>query len=929
MRLRASLAVLPITLLFIAPVVAGAQAKPAAPQKPAGPAASESGDAAAMESFERKVRPVLVRSCYPCHSHAANKSLGGLYLDSRAGLLQGGGRGTGLVPGHPDKSLLIDAIQYAKPDLKMPPSGKLPDAVIADLADWVRQGAPWPTAHAAPSLSAADAKKRKHWAWQPVRRPALPAVKHAAWPQTAVDRFVLAKLESRGRTPQPRADKRTLIRRAYYDLIGLPPTPDEVDAFLKDSSPDAWKKLIDRLLASPHYGERWGRYWLDVARYGEDQAHSFEPRLYPQGFRYRDWVCRSLNQDMPYDRFVKEQIAADLLNEPDKMEQLPALGFFACGPVYYGDAKMFDQYDDRIDTLSRGFLGLTVACARCHDHKFDPITQKDYYALAGVFASSAYVEVPLATAASQGGASGGGDRLALIKAKQDEVDKFLAEHTPRVRDGLVPETARAVVAAWKLHNRRKANPKLAAIAADGVEPVVIDRWCDYLFNPARKGRSVFAAWQRLANAEDPKADLSASEPALAEARKAAAEMQDAVQSLIKRHAAKSGAPALTEQESAALDEIVGPEGVLTIPPDQIEKVLTGDPKVHYATIKGALDRLKMGSFIHALADSPRSANMHVLLRGNPDTPGDEAPRRFLTIVAGDSAPLFKQGSGRLELANAIADKSNPLTARVMVNRIWQHHFGRGLVRTTSNFGMLGEPPTHPELLDYLASRFVEQGWSIKAMHREIMLSATYQMSSSVNRKSEEIDADDRLLWRMPRQRLDVEAWRDAMLAVAGKLDTSIGGPSVSLSAPDNNRRTFYAAVSRHELDSMLRLFDFPDPNATTDARMTTTVPLQQLFVLNSDFMVRQAKALAARLTATPGEDDEARIQHAFMLVFSRPPQPREMALGLAFLRSPRSPASPALATTGSAPPSAPGSRLTRWEEYAQVLLSANEFMYVD
>ena len=508
-----------------------------------------------------------------------------------------------------------------------------------------------------------------------------------------------------------------------------------------------------------------------------------------------------------------------------------------------------------------------------------------------------------------------------------------------------PEIARYVVAACKLQNRRKMDAKVSCesmAATENIEPVVLDRWFKYLTAPEAKDRALLSGWRKMLERQDPHSDLCSAAAPLADARKTAADLQEAVQSLIRRNdpvksgaktasaAAKDPTPApLDKAEAAALNEFTGDEGVLTVPVEHLEKFLTGDPKAHYAILKPALERLKMGSFVHALAEGPKPANMHVLLRGNALTPGEEAPRHFLSLIAGPNAPVFTQGSGRLELANAIADKSNPLTARVMVNRIWQHHFGRGLVRTASNFGLLGEPPTHPELLDYLASQFVERGWSMKTLHREIMLSATYQMSSATNKKNDEIDPDDRLLWRMPRQRLDIEAWRDSMLLAAGKLDLTLGGPSQSLSSPDNNRRTFYAAVSRHDLDSMLRLFDFPDPNATTDARMTTTVPLQQLFVLNSDFMVRQAKALAARMTAVPTETEAVRIGRAFQLLYNRAPLEKELSLGLAFLQTspPSATVQTASGSTSKPPPS--GSRLTRWEEYAQILLSANEFMYVD
>jgi mono/diheme cytochrome c family protein len=702
--------------------------------------------AAQVEFFEKAVRPVLAENCINCHGPDKQKAR--LRLDSRAALLTGGESGPVIVPGKPEASLLIKAVHYDDDGPQMPPKRKLTGEQIAALTTWVRDGAVWPETDAqVRTVSPASqfkitAKDREFWSFRPITDPPLPAVRDAAWPQTSLDFFVLAKREASGLGSVGPADRRTLIRRATFDLTGLPPTPEEVEAFVNDPSPDAYEKVVDRLLASPHYGERLARHWLDVARYGEDQAHTFQARLYPNGYRYRDWLIRAFNDDLPYDRFLKEQIAADLLDEPDRLGRLPALGFFALGPVYYGDPKKLDQLDDRIDTLTRGVLGLTVACARCHDHKFDPIPQQDYYSLAGIFASTEYAEVPLVPP----------EVVEEAKRKQSDADK-----------------------------KRKAP--------------------------------------------------------------------------------------------------------LNIP------------------------------LVHALADAPQPVVLRVHLRGNQDTLAEEAPHRFLAVLGGEGKP-FKKGSGRLELAEAIASKDNPLTARVIVNRVWQQHFGRGLVGTASNFGALGERPTHPELLDHLATRFIRSGWSLKGLHREILLSATYRQASRFDAHAYEVDPEDRLLWRVNRRRLDVEAWRDAMLAAAGRLDDTVGGPSADLAAPDNRRRTVYAAVSRHELNSLLRLFDFPDPNITSGGRAVTTVPLQQLFVLNSEFMVRNAKALAARLAAGPDRDDAGRIRRAFLVLYGRPVTEPELRLGLAYLSAPDLPGEN-------------GARLTRWERYAQVLLGDNEFLYVD
>jgi hypothetical protein len=717
------------------------------PSVPTSPSVSEE-DAV---FFERSVRPLLAERCWECHAGDAPEA--GLRLDSWDAMVGGGDSGPAVMPGKPGESLLVTAIHYSGQP-QMPPDGKLRPEEIDILVKWIDRGAPWPKSPG-PSRAAKPGfeitpEDRAFWSFQPIADPPVPGVDNESWPQTTIDTFILARLEEVGLAPSPPADKRTLIRRATFDLTGLPPTPEEVAAFLADDSPDAFARVVDRLLASPHYGERWARHWLDVARYGEDQAHTFEARLYTQGFRYRDWVVNALNEDMPYDEFLCAQIAADIDGGSDASnENLPALGFFATGPIYYGDRRKLDQFDDRIDTLTRGLLGLTVACARCHDHKFDPISTADYYALAGVVASTDYVVVPLVS--------------------EEEAEKAVKDEDHRLK---------------KKKEKKKKNA----------------------------------------------------------------------------------------------------------PP----------PYPH----------------VHAIREAePRNLQVH--LRGNPETLGAEMPRRFLSILSPNpSEPQpFTEGSGRKELAEKITCRENPLTARVMVNRVWKHHFGQGLVRTPSNFGHSGERPTHPELLDHLASRFIASGWSLKALHRAIMLSAVYQQASSSDEERAQIDPDNRLLWRMNRRRLEVEAWRDALLAVSGALDASLGGPSLDLADADNNRRTLYAKISRHNLDPLLRLFDFPDPNITSDGRPVTTVPLQQLFVLNSPLMVRSAKALAARCCAAADKDD-ARVRHAFELLFSRPATDLELQLGLEFIAE-------------SDDPTDDDSKLTRWEQYAQALLSTNEFMFVD
>ncbi|HEV3236969.1 MAG TPA: PSD1 and planctomycete cytochrome C domain-containing protein, partial [Gemmataceae bacterium] len=734
---------------------------------------------ATNDFFENSVRPVLSENCFRCHG--PKKQENGLRLDSRAAILAGGDSGPAVAPGKPKESLILTAVRYSD-DLRMPPDHKLKDKDIEALIKWVEEGALWPN-YEAKSLPASVRREQKitkrdreFWSFRPIENPPLPKVKNESWPKTSIDYFVLAELEANGLQPVGAADKRTLIRRATFDLIGLPPSPAEIEAFLKDDRPGAFALVVDRLLASPHYGERWGRHWLDVARYGEDQAHTFQARKYPNGYRYRDWVASALNNDMPYDQFLMAQIAADLLDGGDRQNQLPALGFFALGPVYYGDRKKFDQLDDRIDTLTRGFLGLTVACARCHDHKFDPIPTADYYALAGIFASTEYTEAPLAPSeiveAYQRGAK-------VVEDQSQKVDQFIATEAALLAVARTTEIASYMRAAWKLENRRKsnANVNVDQIASeDQLDGATLNKWVKYL----KGDRPYLSRWTQLLARQDPKVDLSMNKSAVAEVGEAADAFQNYVRSVVKlrnvlkEHQTLAQANAadkekqksttvLESKEVALLDEIIGAKGLLAVPANKLEDHLTSKAKDTLKSLKVELESLKQNCppkypSAHALKEGPNPENLKICLRGNPETLGEEVSRGFLSVLA-EKPVAYSEGSGRLELARAIANKSNPLTARVMANRIWQHHFGKGLVRTPSNFGKLGERPTHPKLLDHLASRFMAEGWSLKAMHRQIMLSATYQLSSRVGASELDKDPENRLLRRMSRRRLEVEAWR--------------------------------------------------------------------------------------------------------------------------------------------------------------------------
>jgi hypothetical protein len=673
----------------------------------------------------------------------------------------------------------------------------------------------------------------------------------------------------------------------YFDLIGLPPTPEEVEAFVNDKSPDAYAKLIDKLLASPRYGERWARHWLDVARYAEDQAHTFAVRLKTSAWRYRDWVIDALNNDMPYDQFVRLQLAGDLLPEStgDRFKRLAGLGFLGLGAEYYKNSDaaqaIADELDDRIDTVTRGFLALTVSCARCHDHKFDPIPTRDYYSLAGIFNGSKLTDAALAPPDV---VKRYDDAQAKVKAREAKVKDWLADKGRSLAEAEVPRVAQYLLAT---RDKKESNAKLDAR--------YLRRWVKFL-DPKAANR-VPASLR----------DFLAAKPADA-ARRA----NDFQKQLAAAVAAKKPTKEQQELRKAIL---TGRNAPFKLDPGEVEKSLPKSDAKQLAALRTELEQLKkklppMYPVAHVLSGG--GSTLHVFLRGNPAKQGDVAPKGFLQILHSASSGHPGKDYDRLDLANAIASKDNPLTARVIVNRVWAHHFGRGLVNTTSNFGKLGDKPTHPELLDWLTVRFVENGWSLKWLHREILRSAAYQQRDASNPANTETDADNVYLWRANRRRLEVEPWRDALLAVAGRLDTTMGGPTTNLRDPGNARRTVYAKISRHDLNSLLRLFDFPDANVTAATRTMTTVPQQQLFVLNSEFIVTQAKAFAARVQKAT-KDDAKRIELAYRLAYGRAPSADELRIGRAFLASPKTPAD----------------KLSKWEQYAQVLLAANEFMYVD
>ena len=712
----------------------------------------------ALEFFETKIRPLFIERCYECHSADSDPVEGGLRIDGIQGLLKGGDSGPAVVPEKPEESLLVQAVEWKS--VEMPPDGKLAEAEIEQLKRWIEMGAPWPEGEAqnlADSSHGYDFQtwRTEHWSFRPIVKPQIPEVRNIAWPKNHVDSFVLSKLENIGLQPAPAAQHSVLVRRLYWDLIGLPPEPEAVDRFVKSAAThedQAVSQLVDELLDSPHYGERWGRHWLDVARYSDGYGGFLDNAAYPQAWHYRDWVVQALNRDLPLSQFLSMQIAGDLIGERDNAV---ATGFFALGPTYNSDGgdpesvaqAKAETLSDRLDTLGRGMLGLTLACSRCHDHKFDPIPQSEYYGLAGVFNNTGTQEHPLVDA-------------DVVKQYQDEQTKIkdLQNDIKKFEEQLKKEG-------------REASPEEASVLAQQRE------------------------------------DL--------ETRKK-----------------------------------------------------TAMPKYDWA---------------HSLRDTG-SKNMPVAIRGDLRKPGEEAKRRFLEVLVPGDATEFREGSGRKELAAAIIDSGNPLTSRVFVNRIWLHHFGHGLVRTPSNFGSLGESPTHPELLDYLATYLREHQGSIKALHRLILNSSTYRMSSKYDPVAFAADGANRYLWRMNPRRMDVETWRDSLLSVTGELDLKQGGPP--LDQPSNPRRTLYFKVSRNGdqfgSDKFLRLFDFPLMRATIDQRPTSIVPQQFLFLMNSPFMLERARKFSERLTSAATTETE-KIHLAHRLLYGREPTPAETEIGLEFL----------------------------------------------
>ena len=866
-------------------------------------AMADGGLSPSARLFVDRVQPVLTQKCFSCHT---DRERGGLRLDSRERVLQGGGRGPAIVPGNPEQSLLIAAVRHERDDLRMPrDADPLSEREIEALVEWIRSGAEWAES-AAPMViprRAVTEEERAFWAFQPLSEPSVPEPPEPAAGHSDIDRFVLAQLKEMNLAPVGPASREQLIRRATFDLIGLPPTPAEVREFVADTSPDAFEKVVDRLLASPHYGERWGRHWLDVARYGEDDTRGLAEdgsgrERYPSAYVYRDWVVQAINDDMPYEMFVKAQLAADLMEGEHRKKALPGLGFLGGGPWYYDLADppiaRADERHDRVDVTTRGFLGLTVGCARCHDHKYDAIGTHDYYALAGIFDNTTYYEYPVA---EEDEAEAYEQNKQYIETLEEGLREYLSTESDQLARVLSLQASDYMRAAWKVTGEPQLPVERAAAEAK-LDLEALQRWVRFLAKEPKhypflvdwqemiaeeggteeRAQELADAFQRLLleivaeqeKLEERNSKIIAKGTPLEEVK--STPMPNGFESFFDQHQLELETmererfnlylDVFRSDLDNELDTFFPQPGLLRFRGWGLERQLSRVAADHVAAMREEIEKLKEElpdlPFVMGVKDKDPAGVTDIALhiRGSPTNLGEKVPRGFVHVLGRDGPEQrFTEGSGRLELAEAIA--AHPITARVIVNRVWRWHMGSGIVDTPSNFGIAGERPTNPELLEYLAAAFVESGRSLKWLHREIMRSAAYQRSMARSEANERVDAENRYYWRGNRRRLDAESIRDALLHVSGTLDPKVGGPSLQLDDEENDRRTIYSWVSRFQLDEYLQIFDFPNPSLTAERRYTTNVPLQSLFFMNSDFVHRQAEKLVERLMEEAGESSSA------------------------------------------------------------------------
>lgn len=910
-----------------------------------------------IDFFESKVRPIFIKRCVSCHGEEKQES--GLRMDARSAILHGADSGKVVVPGKPEESGLIRAIRYE--DYEMPPSGQMPEEEIAAIEHWVKLGMPWPE-EAEPAVPLTfDERlvhdKANHWAFQPIANPEPPQVE-SDWPRNEIDRFVLNRLQENEMTPASLAARRTLIRRATLDLHGVPPTAEEVQAFVSDESPDAYAKLIDRLLASPKYGEKWGRHWLDVARYSDTRGYlnNGQDRRFPFGFAYRDYVIDAFNHDVPYDQFIKEQLAADYFVEEGD-PRLAALGFIRVGRQFL---RYEETIDDRIDAVTRGVLGLTVSCARCHDHKYDAISAADYYGLYGVF-DNLQETTPLI------GPEDADPHYDEWKKGFDALQQELADHDAKAVEAIRVQASTSFFELLVRATSKKQDVEISKYEQNELEqkevrPVLVSLWkqfADRTWKPehavwgplaetralgeeayAEQHEALIAKW----TGEESKVDATVRE-ALAEAKPATLpHLVDVYAKLLKPLGA-AWREVEFDQDKAA-EKLEGPQQELAkalfvknSPLDlerhlaraaftserNARKKIEGKIRAHELDAAGSPPRAM------AVTDKEKIAEPVIFIRGDRGRRGEKVPRQFVRVLNEGSEPTYTKGSGRLELAEDIIAKDNPLTARVIANRVWMGHFDRPLVLTPGDFGVRSDPPTHPQLLDHLASYLMNEGWSLKKLHKHIMLSATYQQSSDDRPEFRKVDPENRLLWKMNRRRLTFEETRDSMLAVSGALDLTMGGRAIKiLEEPYPPRRTVYGFVDRQDLPNLYRAFDYPSPDATTPERSKTSVPQQALYLLNSPFVQRQAARVVDQAIGTEELDDQQKLERVFQKVLQRSPQEREAEVFLKYV-----------AETPTIQPEAepPGKKKdkepeqpppwTPWHSVAQVVLVSNEFMFVD
>ncbi len=926
--------------------------------------------------FTDKVLPIFEQHCYKCHSANAEKVKGGLLLDTPEGLLKGGDTGAALTPGDPDNSRIVIAVRHTDPDLRMPPKEKLSQDQIAVIENWVKIGAPDPRSHSFSKFKTAS----DLWSTHPLRRPALPSTKNLSWTKDPLDAFILSALEGKNLKPVAPADKRTLIRRATFDLLGLPPTPAEIEAFVSDSSNEAFERVVNRLLESKHFGERWGRHWLDVARYAD--SNGLDQRvILADAWRYRDYVIEALNSDLPYNEFIREQIAGDLLPDKDNADRHRkwiATGFLVLGPKNLQEPNreklLMDIADEQIDVMSRALLGLTVSCARCHDHKFDPIPTRDYYALAGIFRSTQTLsgdvarvpnasflsERPLGTAEQAAIVEKYQAKLTQVERKRDRA-RQMARELPggidsKELDGIVMDNLEAeMIGEWALSNY-STNFVDKNYLHDGNEKSGKGKK-SVRFRPAIPEDGFYEV--RLAYTA--RLNRATNVPVRVETGNASKTvyLNQTIEPKYDKAFESLGFFSLQKGTNNTIEILTtGTRGYVVVDaiqclPQDVQLAARyarkrSEPSNAETMMMGDVTAARREEYEMAIADLTAKApppmpmalavregeikNSRVLFRGDPERAGEEVPRGFLSLlekVQGERPGA--DSSGRLGLAEWIASDQNPLTSRVAVNRLWLHLFGRGLVNTPDNFGSMGEPPSNPELLDYLAMEFMTDGWSVKKMIRRLTLSATYRSSCAYDPQAYALDPENRLLWRMNRKRLEVEELRDSILSINQTLDLTIGGdglggvtPTDSLGGSANSlttrRRSLYLPVFRGSLNDLYQVYDFPDPHILTGKRNVTTSATQALFLMNSPFILEESRRWSEHLEVT--ESESARINEIYLRAYARPCSETEQSRAETFLRN----YSNALIPTE---PAAEARKKKSLEALCQAIIESTEFRYLN